>query len=140
MTFFLPHIFTTLNIFFGFYAVVKVIEEDFFKASWGIFLAIFFDIFDGRIARFFKIQSRFGLEYDSLCDLISFGVAPSLLIYQFSLKNFDKVGWLASFLYVTCVALRLARFNVKNPLNKGYFEGLPSPAGAGILASFVLFF
>ena len=139
MFYLLPHIFTTLNIFFGFYAIIKVIEGDFFKASWGIFLAIFFDIFDGRIARFFKTSSRFGLEYDSLCDLVSFGIAPALLIYQFSLKGFNKIGWLASFLYATCVALRLARFNVRNLLKKDYFEGLPSPAGAGILASSVLF-
>jgi CDP-diacylglycerol--serine O-phosphatidyltransferase len=139
MTYLFPHIFTTLNIFFGFYAIIKVIDGDFFKASWGIFLAIFFDIFDGRIARFFKTSSRFGLEYDSLCDLVSFGIAPALLIYQFSLKGFNKIGWLASFLYATCVALRLARFNVKNLLKKDYFEGLPSPAGAGILASSVLF-
>uniref|UniRef100_A0A7V6CE48 CDP-diacylglycerol--serine O-phosphatidyltransferase n=1 Tax=Thermodesulfobacterium geofontis TaxID=1295609 RepID=A0A7V6CE48_9BACT len=139
MFYLLPHIFTTLNIFFGFYAIIKVIEGDFFKASWGIFLAIFFDIFDGRIARFFKTSSRFGLEYDSLCDLVSFGIAPALLIYQFSLKGFNKIGWLASFLYATCVALRLARFNVRNLLKKDHFEGLPSPAGAGILASSVLF-
>ena len=139
MTYLLPHIFTTLNIFFGFYAIVKVIDGDFFKASLGIFLAIFFDIFDGRIARLFKIQSRFGLEYDSLCDLVSFGIAPALLIYQFSLKGFNKIGWSASFLYATCVALRLAKFNVSNLFKKSYFEGLPSPAGAGILASSVLF-
>lgn len=139
MIYLLPHIFTTLNIFCGFYAIVKIIDGDFWKASWGIFLAIIFDIFDGRIARIFKTQSRFGLEYDSLCDLISFGVAPSLLIYQFSLRNFSKIGWLASFLYTTCVALRLARFNVRIFLKPNYFEGLPSPAGAAILSSSVLF-
>lgn len=139
MIYLLPHIFTTLNIFCGFYAIIKIIDGDFWRASWGILLAILFDIFDGRIARFFKNPSKFGLEYDSLCDLVSFGVAPSLLIYQFSLKNFNKIGWLASFLYTTCVALRLARFNVKIFLKSNYFEGLPSPAGAAILASSVLF-
>ena len=139
MIYLLPHIFTTLNIFCGFYAIVKIINGDFWKASWAILFAIVFDIFDGRIARIFKTSSNFGLEYDSLCDLVSFGVAPSLLIYQFSLKEFNKIGWLASFLYTTCVALRLARFNIKVTLKHEYFEGLPSPAGAAILASFVLF-
>ncbi|HEM55876.1 MAG: CDP-diacylglycerol--serine O-phosphatidyltransferase [Thermodesulfobacterium geofontis] len=139
MIYLLPHIFTTLNIFCGFFAIVKIIDGDFWKASWVIFLAILFDIFDGRTARFFKTSSKFGLEYDSLSDLVSFGVAPSLLIYQFSLKNFNKIGWLASFLYTICVALRLARFNVKIFLKSNYFEGLPSPAGAAILASSVLF-
>ncbi|RKX60542.1 MAG: CDP-diacylglycerol--serine O-phosphatidyltransferase [Thermodesulfobacteriota bacterium] len=139
MIYLLPHIFTTLNIFCGFYAIVKIINGDFWKASWAILFAIVFDIFDGRIARIFKTSSNFGLEYDSLCDLVSFGVAPALLIYQFSLKEFNKIGWLASFLYTTCVALRLARFNVKVALKHDYFEGLPSPAGAAILASFVLF-
>lgn len=139
MIYLLPHIFTTLNIFCGFYAIVKIIDGDLWKASWAILFAIIFDIFDGQIARVFKTSSNFGLEYDSLCDLVSFGIAPSLLIYQFSLKEFNKIGWLASFLYTTCVALRLARFNVKVTLKHEYFEGLPSPAGAAILASFVLF-
>lgn len=139
MIYLLPHIFTTLNIFCGFYAIVKIIDGDLWKASWAILFAIIFDIFDGQIARIFKTPSNFGLEYDSLCDLVSFGVAPSLLIYQFSLKEFNKIGWLASFLYTTCVALRLARFNIKVTLKYEYFEGLPSPAGAAILASFVLF-
>ena len=139
MIYLLPHIFTTLNIFCGFYAIVKIIDGDLWKASWAILFAIIFDIFDGQIARIFKTPSNFGLEYDSLCDLVSFGVAPSLLIYQFSLKEFNKIGWLASFLYTTCVALRLARFNIKVTLKHEYFEGLPSPAGAAILASFVLF-
>ncbi len=140
MIYLLPHIFTTLNIFCGFYAIIKVINGDFIKAGWGILFAIVFDIFDGRIARAFRTSSNFGLQYDSLCDLVSFGVAPALLIYQFSLKDFSKIGWLASFLYTTCVALRLARFNVKVSLKNDYFEGLPSPAGAAILASSVLFF
>lgn len=136
---FLPHIFTTLNLFCGFYAIIKIIEGDFWKASWVIFLAITFDIFDGRIARIFKTESYFGQEYDSLCDLISFGIAPALLVYQYSLKEFNQIGWLASFLYISCVALRLARFNVKSIYKYKYFEGLPSPAGAAILASMVLF-
>lgn len=140
MIYLLPHIFTTLNMFCGFYAIIKVINGDFFKASWSILFAIVFDIFDGRIARVLKTSSNFGLQYDSLSDLVSFGLAPALLIYQYSLKEFSKVGWLASFLYVTCVALRLARFNVKVSSNIEHFEGLPSPAGAAILASVILFF
>lgn len=118
LSFLLPYIFTTLNIFCGFYAVVNVIEGDFWKASWSILFAIAFDIFDGRIARLLGTSSKFGLEYDSLCDLVSFGVAPSLLIYQYSLKNFGKIRLLTSFLYTTCVALRLVRFNVKTFLKK----------------------
>ncbi len=140
MIYLLPNIFTTLNIFCGFFSIISSINEDLEKASWAIFLAMVFDIFDGRIARFFKKTSNFGLEYDSLCDLVSFGVAPSLLIYQFILKDFGKAGWLACFLYTTCVALRLARFNVRASSGLSYFEGLPSPAGAAILASVVLFF
>jgi CDP-diacylglycerol--serine O-phosphatidyltransferase len=139
MIYLLPHIFTTLNMFCGFYAIIKVINGDFFKASWGILFAIVFDIFDGRIARLLKTSSNFGLQYDSLSDLVSFGLAPALLVYQYSLKEFSKIGWLASFLYATCVALRLARFNVKISLKIEHFEGLPSPAGAAILASVILF-
>jgi CDP-diacylglycerol--serine O-phosphatidyltransferase len=135
----LPNIFTTLNIFCGFYAIISIIKQDLWRAGWAILFAIVFDIFDGRIARLLKASSSFGLEYDSLCDLISFGVAPSLLVYQFGLKELGKIGWLACFLYTTCVALRLARFNVKTSSGYAYFEGLPSPAGAAILASGILF-
>ncbi|QER41610.1 CDP-diacylglycerol--serine O-phosphatidyltransferase [Thermodesulfobacterium sp. TA1] len=134
-----PNIFTTFNLLFGFYSIISSINGDFTKAGWAIFLAIIFDVFDGRIARYFNQTTKFGLEYDSLSDLISFGVAPAILIYQFVLAEFGKIGWLTCFLYTTCVALRLARYNVKTHSGLGYFEGLPSPAGAAILASSVLF-
>ncbi len=140
MIYLLPNIFTTLNIFSGFYSIISSINGHLEKAGWAIFFAMIFDVFDGRIARFIKKTSKFGLEYDSLCDLISFGVAPSLLVYQFILKDFGKVGWVACFLYTTCVALRLARFNTRASMGLDYFEGLPSPAGAAILAAVVLFF
>ncbi|WP_022854639.1 CDP-diacylglycerol--serine O-phosphatidyltransferase [Thermodesulfobacterium thermophilum] len=135
----IPNIFTTFNLFFGFYSIICSIHGDFTKAGWAIFLAMVFDIFDGRIARYLKQTSKFGLEYDSLSDLISFGVAPAILIYQFWLIEFGKLGWVSCFLYTICVALRLARYNVKAHSGFGYFEGLPSPAGAAILASSVLF-
>lgn len=139
MLFLIPHIFTTFNLFCGFYALVAVLDENYWVASWAIFFAMIFDIFDGRIARFLGKTSKFGLEYDSLADLISFGVAPALLIYNFSLKGFGRVGWLAGFLYTSCVALRLARFNVKSAISYFHFEGLPSPAGGCILAALVIF-
>lgn len=137
MIYFLPHIFTTLNLFAGFYSIIATISGEYFKASVAILVAILFDIFDGRIARLIGQSSRFGREYDSLADMVSFGLAPALLIYHFSLKGFTKVGWIASFLYTACVALRLARFNVRTPLGL-YFEGLPSPAGGAIIASSIL--
>lgn len=139
MIFLLPHIFTTLNLFCGFYALISVLNEEYWKASWAILLATAFDIFDGRIARFLGKTSKFGLEYDSLADLVSFGIAPGLLIYSFSLKSFERIGWLAGFLYTSCVALRLARFNVRSASLPFHFEGLPSPAGGCILATLVIF-
>lgn len=134
----LPNIFTTLNLFSGFYSLLASFEGKFLSASIGILLALFFDIFDGRIARLTGQYSKFGREYDSLADMVSFGVAPAFLIYNFSLKSFSKMGWLACFLYTACVALRLARFNVKIG-SSHYFEGLPSPAGGVILASITIF-
>ncbi|MCS7149509.1 MAG: CDP-diacylglycerol--serine O-phosphatidyltransferase [Caldimicrobium sp.] len=133
----LPHIFTTLNLFAGFYSIIATLDENYLRAALAILLAIVFDIFDGRIARLTGQSSKFGKEYDSLADMVSFGVAPAILIYYFSLKSFTKMGWLASFLYTACVALRLARFNVKSS-SSHYFEGLPSPAGGAIISSFVL--
>lgn len=135
---FLPGIFTTLNLFAGFYALLSSFEGKFFEASCAIWLSILFDVFDGRIARLTGQSSKFGKEYDSLADMVSFGLAPAFLIYHFSLKSFSKIGWLACFLYTACVALRLARFNVRET-SGFYFEGLPSPAGGAIIASLVLF-
>jgi len=137
MIYFLPGIFTTLNLFSGFYALLSSFEGKFFVASLAILLAILFDIFDGRIARITGQTSKFGKEYDSLADMVSFGLAPAFLIYNFSLKSYSKMGWLACFLYAACVALRLARFNVKET-SGFYFEGLPSPAGGAIIAATVL--
>jgi len=137
MVYFLPGIFTTLNLFSGFYATLASFEGRFFQAGIAILLALVFDVFDGRIARLTHQTSKFGKEYDSLADMVSFGIAPALLIYNFSLRSFTKIGWLACFLYTACVALRLARFNVKEG-STHYFEGLPSPAGGAIIASLVL--
>ncbi len=137
MLYLLPHIFTSLNLFCGFYAIISVINGAYVKAAWLIFLAIFFDIFDGRIARLTRNTSPFGLEYDSLSDLVSFGVAPAILSYKVMLHQFVRVGWLACFLFVACVALRLARFNIK-PSFMHTFEGLPSPAAGAFIASLVL--
>jgi CDP-diacylglycerol--serine O-phosphatidyltransferase len=137
MTPLLPHIFTTLNLFAGFFAVIAAFEGRFFQAGVAILLAIIFDVFDGRIARLIGQISKFGKEYDSLADMVSFGIAPAVLIYNFSLKSFTKMGWLACFLYTACVALRLARFNVKAGSTL-YFEGLPSPAGGAVIATTVL--
>jgi len=138
MIYLLPNIFTTLNLFSGFFSIISSINHQFSKAGWAIFFAIVFDIFDGRIARHFNLTSKFGKEYDSLCDLVSFGVAPAILMYEFALKPFGKVGWLACFLYTACVALRLARFNVSTVEGATNFQGLPSPAGAAIVAATVL--
>ncbi len=137
MLHFLPGIFTTLNLFCGFYATLSSFQGRFLEAGTAIWLALFFDIFDGRIARLIAHSSKFGKEYDSLADMVSFGLAPSFLIYNFSLKSFSKFGWLACFLYTACVALRLARFNVRETPGY-YFEGLPSPAGGAIIAATVL--
>lgn len=137
MTSLLPHLFTTLNLFSGFYSLIATFEGKYFHAALAILLAIVFDIFDGRLARLTGQSSKFGKEYDSLADMVSFGVAPALLIYNYSLKAFTKMGWVASFVYTACVALRLARFNVK-PSSGIHFEGLPSPAGGAIIASTIL--
>ncbi|BAU22734.1 CDP-diacylglycerol--serine O-phosphatidyltransferase [Caldimicrobium thiodismutans] len=137
MTPLLPHIFTTLNLFAGFFAIIASFEGRFYQAGVAILLAIVFDVFDGRIARLIGQMSKFGKEFDSLADMVSFGIAPAVLIYNFSLRGFSRMGWLACFLYAACVALRLARFNVKSSSTL-YFEGLPSPAGGAIISATVL--
>jgi CDP-diacylglycerol--serine O-phosphatidyltransferase len=111
-----------------------------YRAALAIIVAILFDVLDGRVARFTKTSTDFGLEYDSLADLLSFGVAPALLLYSWALKPFGRIGWLAVFLFVLCGALRLARFNVQ--VTEGvpdHFTGLPIPASAGLVASYVIF-
>ncbi len=109
-------------------------------ASQAILAAIVFDSLDGRIARFARATSQFGVEYDSLSDLVSFGVAPAILMYQWSLNPFGRLGWICAFIYLACAALRLARFNVTTSvLPKGYFQGIPSPGAAGMLVTYYIF-
>ena len=135
----LPNIFTSLNIFCGFYAIISAIDGKYIAAAIAIIIAVVFDILDGKIARATKTASRFGVEYDSLADLISFGLAPGLMIYLWALKPLGRIGWLAAFLFMTCGALRLARFNAQTGSISKYFIGLPIPAAAGMAATTVLF-
>lgn len=137
----LPNLLTTGNIFFGFYSIVHAIKGEFTTAAYAIVGAAIFDLLDGRLARLTRSTSKFGAEYDSLSDLVSFGVAPAILLHLWALSPFGRVGWLACFLLVTCGALRLARFNVQaNVIEKAHFQGLPIPMSAGIVASSVLAF
>lgn len=138
----LPNLLTTGNMFFGFFAIIHAIQEKFVVAAFAIVGAAVFDLLDGRVARMTHSTSKFGKEYDSLSDLLSFGVAPGVLLFLWALQPFGRVGWLASFFYVACGALRLARFNVQIDVieSKAYFQGLPIPMAAGIVASSVLAF
>jgi CDP-diacylglycerol--serine O-phosphatidyltransferase len=137
----LPNLCTTASLFCGFFSVVKSLSGDFTSAAWAILLAGIFDLLDGRIARLAKAQSAFGIEYDSLVDLASFGLAPGILMYTWSLYGLRKLGWLAAFLYFACGALRLARFNVQHDdVEIDYFQGLPIPIAAYVLATFVIFY
>jgi len=136
----LPNLFTTANLFCGVYSIIATLNENFFHAAVAILLANIFDIADGKVARITNTTSKFGVEYDSLCDLVSFGVAPGILIYWWTLKSFGRFGWMASFLFIACGALRLARFNVMVEVaEKGRFIGLPIPAAASTVASTFLF-
>ncbi len=137
----LPNLVTTANIFCGFYAMMYAIKGEFLTSAKAIVIAAVFDLLDGRLARLTRSTSKFGAEYDSLCDLMSFGLAPALLLNLWALQPFGRLGWVASFLFLTCGALRLARFNVQaNVVEKNYFQGLPIPMAAGIVASSVLAF
>lgn len=137
----LPNLCTTASLFCGFYSVVKSLSGEFTAAAWAILLAGVFDLLDGRLARLAKAESEFGIEYDSLCDLASFGLAPGILIYTWSLYGMKKMGWLAAFLYFACGALRLARFNVQHDdVEMDYFQGLPIPIAAYVVATFVIFY
>lgn len=136
----LPNLFTSASLFGGFYAIIATIHGRFEAAAIAIVISCVFDGLDGRIARFTNTTSQFGTEYDSLADLIAFGVAPSILAYKWALEPFGRLGWLAGFMYVICGALRLARFNVqKNSLEANYFKGLPIPAAACFISSLILF-
>jgi CDP-diacylglycerol--serine O-phosphatidyltransferase len=136
----LPNLFTTMSLFAGFYAVIAGIRGHFDAAAIAVFVAMFWDTLDGRVARLTNTQTAFGSEYDSLSDMVSFGLAPSVIVYQYALVNLGNIGWLVAFIYVAAVALRLARFNtqVKN-IDKRYFQGLPCTAGAPIIASIIWF-
>ena len=137
----LPNLFTTGNMFFGFLSMLMAIKGQYLDASKCIVAAGVFDALDGRIARMTKGTSQFGMEYDSLSDLVSFGVAPALLMYKWSLEPFGRIGWLDCFFFMACGALRLARFNVQaNIIEKKYFQGLPIPMAAGCVATSVMAF
>jgi CDP-diacylglycerol---serine O-phosphatidyltransferase len=134
----LPNLLTIAGLFAGFYAIVTAMEGYFSNAAIAIFVAMIMDFFDGRVARLTNTQSAFGAELDSLSDMVSFGVAPALVAYSWSLESLGKLGWLAAFVFTAAGALRLARFNTQAlVIDKRYFQGLPIPAAAGILASMV---
>ncbi len=135
----LPNLITTGGLFAGFYSVIASFRGDFFTAAVAVLVANVCDVLDGRVARLTNTTSRFGIEYDSLADLIAFGVAPGILVYRWALEPWGSWGWLAASLYVTCGALRLARFNVQYDVSeKRHFHGLPIPAAAEVIASAVL--
>lgn len=138
--FILPSLLTLTSIFFSFYSIILAIKGQFLIAAALILVAGFFDGIDGKVARLTKTTTKFGVELDSLADVISFGVAPALLIYSWVLEPYGRLGWVSTFIFVTCGALRLARFNVQsvNPEQKK-FNGLPIPAAAGMLATTVVF-
>jgi CDP-diacylglycerol--serine O-phosphatidyltransferase len=136
--FLLPNLFTTAALFAGFYAIVQAMNGRFDQSAIAIFVAMVLDSLDGRVARLTKTQSAFGAEYDSLSDMVSFGAAPALIVYEWALRGMGKLGWFVAFLYVVGAALRLARFNTMlDVADKRYFQGLPSPAAAALVAGFV---
>ena len=136
----LPNLLTTGALFSGFYSIVAAMNQHFASAAIAIFIAIILDGMDGRIARLTNSQSAFGMQYDSLSDMISFGLAPSLVVYQWALFGMGKLGWLAAFVYTACASLRLARFNTQaTSIDKRYFQGLPSPGAAAVLGGLVWF-
>lgn len=139
--FILPSLLTLTSIFFSFYAIICAIAGEFMLSGALILVAAFFDGIDGKVARLTKTTTRFGLELDSLADVISFGVAPALLMYLWALSPYGRIGWIGAFLFVACGALRLARFNIQSGIvDPKRFTGLPIPAAAVIVATTVLFF
>jgi CDP-diacylglycerol--serine O-phosphatidyltransferase len=136
----LPNLFTTAALFAGFYAIVAAMHSRFEAAAIAIFVAMIMDNLDGRIARLTNTETDFGVQYDSLSDLVSFGLAPALVIYQWSLASIGKLGWLAAFIYAAATALRLARFNTQAAsADKRFFQGLPSPLAAALIAGMIWF-
>ena len=134
----LPNLMTSGNLFFGFLSIVKSLQGQYVWAGAAILLATIFDVLDGGVARLTGATSEFGVQYDSLCDLVSFGVAPAMLMYTGGLDGYGRIGWIACFVFLACGALRLARFNVQSAIGKasGDFVGLPIPMAAGFIASF----
>src|SRR6266511_2268639 len=134
----LPNLFTTAALFAGFYAIVMAMNQRFSNAAVAVFIAMILDTLDGRVARLTRTQSAFGAEYDSLSDMVCFGAAPALIIYEWALKDLGRFGWIAAFVYCAGAALRLARFNTNiEVVDKRFFQGLPSPAAAALVAGFL---
>ncbi|WP_426397905.1 CDP-diacylglycerol--serine O-phosphatidyltransferase [Ralstonia sp. R-29] len=134
----LPNAFTTAALFAGFFAIVQAMNLNFETAAIAIFAAMVLDGMDGRVARITNTQSAFGEQFDSLSDMVSFGVAPALVMYEWILRDLGKWGWLAAFVYCAGAALRLARFNTNiGSVDKRFFQGMPSPAAAALIAGFV---
>jgi CDP-diacylglycerol---serine O-phosphatidyltransferase len=134
----LPNLFTTAALFCGFFAIVQAMKGVYEQAAVAIFIAMVLDGLDGRVARLTRTQSAFGAEYDSLSDMVSFGVAPALVTYAWALRDMGRLGWIAAFIFCVGAALRLARFNTTLEVtDKRYFQGLPSPAAAALVAGFV---
>jgi CDP-diacylglycerol--serine O-phosphatidyltransferase len=135
----LPNLFTLAALFGGFYAIVMAMNNQFEQAAYDIFIAAVLDSLDGRVARMTNTQSAFGEQMDSLSDMVSFGAAPALIVYEWALKGLGKPGWIAAFVYCACAALRLARFNTNiEVVDKRFFQGLPSPAAAALVVGFVM--
>ena len=136
----LPNLLTTASLFAGFYSIIASVQEKFYIAAVAILVSVVFDSLDGRVARMTNSTSKFGAEYDSLSDLIAFGMAPALMAYIWAMSFYGKLGWMAGFLFVLCGALRLARYNIQIGLIESrVFNGLPIPAAAGVIATTVIF-
>lgn len=133
----LPNAFTTASLFAGFYAIIQATHGNFDLAAIAIYIAAIMDSLDGRVARMTNTVSDFGKEYDSLADVVAFGLTPALVCYEWALSSFGKIGWLVAFLFVACAALRLARFNSMAVNDKRFFQGMPCPAAAGFVAAYV---
>lgn len=136
----LPNILTSMSLFCGFYAIIATMQQNYVVGAWVIILAGVFDGLDGRVARMTHTTSKFGLEYDSLSDLVAFGVAPAVLSFGLVLNHFGRVGWLAAFLFCACGAMRLARFNtLSGSIPGNFFQGLPIPVAAGMISASIIF-
>jgi len=137
----LPNLFTTANLFCGFWSIISVFQEHYFYGAVAILLAAIFDVLDGKVARLSGATSKFGIQYDSLADLVSFGIAPAVLAFSWALRPFGRFGWFAAFLFVVCGALRLARFNVLAAVGDiKFFKGLPIPAAASMVSLVILLY